>query len=42
VYSKELQRGGNGKAWKKLVEKKNNRLMKKKEFKWLKLIGMIL
>jgi hypothetical protein len=41
LFSKEPVNDGNGKAWKKLAAKKNNKLMKKKKYKWHRLIGTI-
>ena len=41
-FSKEQVNGGNGKVWKKPVEKKSSKLTKKKKYKWHKLIGMTL
>jgi hypothetical protein len=35
-FSKEQVNGGNGKAWKKPVGKKNNKSTKKKKYKWHK------
>ena len=42
LFLKEPVNGGNGKVWKKLAAKKNNKLMKKKKYKWHRLIGTIL